>query len=1186
MVLMLCVMLTLIPMVPFEASAADDGGTVVGDFTVYGGTKGRDFSFADGKLTVNANSTHLTIKNTDPDKPTSNCIYVNTGTNQPCITLAGVNIESSCAFSFRENMPTPLYIFLAEGTKNILTSTADGHAGLEKNSEGELYISGGGELIATGAGDASNSRTGGAGIGGSKWKIGRKITIMGGKITATGYNAAGIGGGQGSSGSNITITGGVVVAKSAAVGDAKYGAGIGGGANGSDILVSGGVVTAIGDLNGAGIGGAKGCSGTNIQITGGSVRAIGGANANDIGGGFSQTATTPTNGTDNVYLFKLNNPNSELIMIDGKLYPRNHTAIDAEDKTLYAYLTDGEHEVIIGDTKYIYTYDTSDNSFKQKGDGVKLGNDRSDWEFDVAATAAGSSLTFGTDYLYANKKLVVLSDKGMKISNKDGVSETSHSIIVDENKNANITLAGVNIKSDCAFAIDGDSRGNVTLNLQDGTKNILTSTKQECPGLQKKDTGKLTINGDGALVVSGAQYAAGIGSGRYQPCSNITINGGVITATGGWYGAGIGGGCLGPDTNIRVNGGSVRAISGANANDIGGGHGGFSEAIKNDDGENVYLFVLANTSSATVEIDGKSYPSNHMAADENDKNLYVYLTGEHHTFSLGDKPGCCHFKDNTLTVCVFDKTALTYKVSDATCTEKAVYHYTCICGEKSENTFEYGSFDLTKHTGKKEWTVKNETQHEQKWSCCETPVVELEAHEWKDGVCEECGYVCQHSGGTANCQDKAKCKFCGEKYGETDAATHAGTRVWTVRNATQHEQKWSCCETPSVELEAHEWKDGVCEECGYVCQHSGGTASCKDSAECEYCGEKYGEADATTHAGTKVWTVKNETHHEQKWECCGVVTVLLESHEWKNGVCEECGYVCQHSGGTATCCDKAECEHCGEEYGELDNTKHIGKKVWITDEDKHVQKWDCCGTAVTTLENHEWKNGVCEECGYVCQHSGGTATCCDKAECEHCGEKYGKLNATGHSGKKIWIKDENSHKQMWDCCNTIVVMTASHEWENGACEDCGYVCQHTDGIKLWTTKDETHHEQKWSCCGAIEVSHEGHEWKNGVCVDCGYTCRHSGGTATCKEKARCEHCGAYYGDFDPDNHTGEAVWSANSETHEQKWDCCGKIVTAEKDHSFRWGTCETCGYVHNLRIVFCICRAVWEAVHFVVGLFK
>ncbi|MDY6024271.1 MAG: hypothetical protein SPJ19_05680, partial [Candidatus Borkfalkiaceae bacterium] len=41
----------------------------------------------------------------------------------------------------------------------------------------------------------------------------------------------------------------------------------------------------------------------------------------------------------------------------------------------------------------------------------------------------------------------------------------------------------------------------------------------------------------------------------------------------------------------------------------------------------------------------------------------------------------------------FDKQVITdeYKATDATCTEAATYYYSCSCGEKGTETFEYGS---------------------------------------------------------------------------------------------------------------------------------------------------------------------------------------------------------------------------------------------------------------------------------------------------------------------------------------------------------------------------------------------------------------------------------------------------------------------------------------------------------------
>ena len=88
------------------------------------------------------------------------------------------------------------------------------------------------------------------------------------------------------------------------------------------------------------------------------------------------------------------------------------------------------------------------------------------------------------------------------------------------------------------------------------------------------------------------------------------------------------------------------------------------------------------------------------------------------------------------------------------------------------------------------------------------------------------------SGGNATCTEKAVCDVCGKVYGEFDGTNHkGGVQEWTTRTAFNHEQKWNCCGAVIVASEAHEWKDGVCRECGYVCLHNDAD---KDHI-CDYC---------------------------------------------------------------------------------------------------------------------------------------------------------------------------------------------------------------------------------------------------------------------------------------------------------------------------------------------------------------
>ena len=118
------------------------------------------------------------------------------------------------------------------------------------------------------------------------------------------------------------------------------------------------------------------------------------------------------------------------------------------------------------------------------------------------------------------------------------------------------------------------------------------------------------------------------------------------------------------------------------------------------------------------------------------------------------------------------------------------------------------------------------------------------------------------SGGNATCTEKAVCDVCGKAYGEFDGTNHeGGVQEWTTRTAFNHEQKWNCCGAVIVASEAHEWKDGVCRECGHVCLHNDAD---KDHV-CDYC-EKTISAheDAPTEEIKKADTVTAKLPDDSK----------------------------------------------------------------------------------------------------------------------------------------------------------------------------------------------------------------------------------------------------------------------------------------------------------------------------------
>ena len=185
------------------------------------------------------------------------------------------------------------------------------------------------------------------------------------------------------------------------------------------------------------------------------------------------------------------------------------------------------------------------------------------------------------------------------------------------------------------------------------------------------------------------------------------------------------------------------------------------------------------------------------------------------------------------------------------------------------------------------------------------------------------------SGGNATCTKKAVCDVCGKAYGEFDGTNHeGGVQEWTTRTAFNHEQKWNCCGAVIVASEAHEWKDGVCQECGYVCLHN----DTDKNHICDYC-------------------EKTISEHEDadKNHICDYCEKIISEHEDKdkNHICDYCGKeITNHSGGKATCTEKAVCETCNEPYGEIDGAshadlRHIEAKTATKDAEGNVEYWYC-----------------------------------------------------------------------------------------------------------------------------------------------------------------------------------------------------------------------------------------------------
>ena len=214
-----------------------------------------------------------------------------------------------------------------------------------------------------------------------------------------------------------------------------------------------------------------------------------------------------------------------------------------------------------------------------------------------------------------------------------------------------------------------------------------------------------------------------------------------------------------------------------------------------------------------------------------------------------------------------------------------------------------------------------------------------------------------------------------------------------------------------------------------------------------------------------------------------------------------------------------------------------------------------------------------------CDHAGSTAqpTCTDSAVCTVCG---GTIPEKEHA--LIW---QNENGEYWQKCSNcdfetekklIPVLTLNAPDKVCRTQDCTFTFNLPEGGKLITTGYEfekiggdlsaTLENGKYTVeLGSSSYPAEENGFKVTVSAETadGFAIKaeksvmilndHTGGKATCKDKAKCEVCGAEYGELDAKNHTNLKHFPATAATKTTEgnieyWYCegCGKYYS-DKD---------------------------------------
>ena len=378
------------------------------------------------------------------------------------------------------------------------------------------------------------------------------------------------------------------------------------------------------------------------------------------------------------------------------------------------------------------------------------------------------------------------------------------------------------------------------------------------------------------------------------------------------------------------------------------------------------------------------------------------------------------------------------------------------------------------HTYSTEWSTDS-ANHWHECTCGDKKDLAPHVDANNDHNCDVCGKkMSDHTGGTATCKDKATCTICGQKYGEL--AAHNYKTEWST-DETNHWHECSVCGDKKDEAAhipgaaATETTPQTCTICGYVIKAALGhthnfnqkntsetylksAATCTKKAVYYYsctCGEKgtetFESGELAAHAYKTTWSNDNASHWHSCYVCGDKKDEEVHIDKNKDHNCDVCDKkMTDHTGGTATCKDRATCSICGEKYGSL--AGHVYKTIWSYDDTNHWHECSVCGSKkdeeahIPGEEATETTHQTCTVCGYVIKAAIGhvhsytekntdekylktPATCTAKAvyyySCS-CGNKGTETFESGdvlaHSWGTVWVSDGSKHWHECTVCKT------------------------------------------------------------------------------------------------------------------------------------------------------------------------
>ena len=683
------------------------------------------------------------------------------------------------------------------------------------------------------------------------------------------------------------------------------------------------------------------------------------------------------------------------LCLNGYSITRTTDSIDAFDAVIRVY---GDAQLVLCDCKGSGTITHSVDVY---GRGVRLGDSSSTGDFimyggeisgnsiDISAHSAAAGDGAGVEAqqsdftMYGGK---ITNNHVINGSNNEGggvnmhtggtftmyggeisgnaCSDTGGGVI---SAGTYLKLYGGTISNNTADKRGGGVFTNMTLTISDGI--TITGNKSEQGGGIYTYDEDITING-GNITGNTATYGGGVYHiGDYRTCDTLTISGSA-TITG----------------NTATNGGGVYVESGKNTSNWNKGQGALQingGSITNNtatgNGSGVYI-----NERGLLTITGGNVTDNTATVNGGG----VYFNGESKKFNISGninvtgnkKSGKANniYLPNGQIIKIMGELTNTAPIGVTTEVEPDSSNYVQIASGRAAyatpDKFQYENNDTSISavlSGSNNLLVACEHNWGTTWQTDST------SHWHSCSICNGKDNIVNHSGGTATCTEKAICEGCSLPYGNTLGHDFTGG-TWQT-DADHHWKKCSRCDVTDTES-PHEWNSG----------------KVTTQPTCTTAGQK--TYTCTVCSATKVETLDALGHNFAKYDAKAATCTEIGWNTYFT--CTNCNYTTykeiaalghdkvSHKGKAATCTEKGwnaydTCSRCDyTTYKEIAALGHdFTSNTWQSDAHRH---WKKCSR--------------CKAAGKKTQHTGGTATCKDRAVCTTCSKDYGTLDAKHHVG--------------------------------------------------------------------------------------------------------------------------------------------------------------------------------------------